>query len=256
MKYVVITGASSGIGRELAKHYKVDGFSVINISKEETKCPDAIENIVCDVTNEKQVEEAFAKVKSITPKLDVLVNGALEFIPIERAKNQFDVNVFGAMKCCQMALPMMEKGSRIINICSILGMFPCPYRGYYVASKSALLNLTYTLYMECKKFGVDVVAILPSEVRTNFSNNRQNVLTTNDKYGNTINNAAETLKRDEHKRMSPEKAGNKIYGWCKKRRPKPMYMMSFKFKVVYCLERWIPKRLFLNIIAKFWGGNK
>ena len=117
-----------------------------------------------------------------------------------------DVNVKGAYLFAKHSLPLMQKGAKIINMSSVSGVFASPFRSLYCFSKSALLMMSLCQRMELETCGIDVCAICPGEVKTNFMKKRVRVLDTNERYGKRVENAFKFMdKHDEGKRMKPEK---------------------------------------------------
>ena len=219
-KVIVITGASSGIGEQLKYLYENDGSVVINLSID---AQNDNKNIALDVSNNESVKLAFKNIYDVYKRIDVLVNcagygvfGAIELLPEEKCKQIFDVNFFGTLWCCREALKYMKKGSRIINISSACAIFPLPFRSMYCASKSAVSMMSFGLGMELRDAGIEVTAICPGDIKTNFSKNRDKTLTTNDRYKNRIENSAKQIEMREEKRMDKVFASKKIYKICNK----------------------------------------
>lgn len=254
-KVVIITGASSGIGEQLKLNYERDGHTVINFSvdvqKEDNK------NFRVDVSNRKCVFDAIDKVYSIYNQIDVLVNcagygvfGAVELLPEQKCRQIFDVNYFGTLWCCQAVLKYMKSGGKIVNIASAAALFAVPFRTMYSSSKSAVLMLSFGLRMELKSFGIDVVALCPGDIKTNFSKNRDVTLETNNKYNNKIQTSSSKIAEKEHKRMDKVKASLKIYKIITKKRNKAMYIIGKKIKFLNFAQRFITKNKLLNITQK------
>lgn len=260
MRVVVITGGNSGIGLETANLFRKNGDIVIVISKnvEEDQL-----NFKCDVSNYEQVKQVFEKISKLYNKIDILINnagygisGASELLPNSQVQNLFDVNVMGVINCTQCALPFMNKGGKVINIGSAMAFFPLPFRTMYASSKIAVVNLSYGLRMELKDFGIDVCVICPGDVKTNFTKNRIKNFETNEKYGQRIKNAAESLDSKEDKRMPASYVAQKIFNVCNKTKIKPLVIVGNKYKLLYFVQRFFPINLILNVIEKNFGGYK
>ncbi|MBE7074573.1 MAG: SDR family NAD(P)-dependent oxidoreductase [Clostridiales bacterium] len=256
-KVVVITGASSGIGEQLKKLYEKDDNIVINLSRSvevENDC-----NLKVDVSDREHVFNVFANIAEKYKTIDVLINcagfgvfGAIELVNEEQSRQIFDVNYFGTLWCCQAALKYMKKGARIINISSACALYSLPFRAMYSASKAAVNMLSYGLSMELKKYGIQVTAICPGDIKTNFSKNRNITITTNEKYGNAIELSCNKISTREHLRMNKEKACKKIYKICIKKRVKPMYIISKKYNFLYFVTRFTSQKLVLNVTNKLF----
>lgn len=261
MKTVVITGASSGIGLDTAKLFAKNGFEVVNISR--TPSPELSNNYLCDVSKEEEVKAAFDQIKQDYQQIDILINsagygisGATELISAVDTQQLFAVNVFGSLYCIRQALPMMKRGSKIINIGSAMAFFPVPFRGLYAASKAAINSITYSLRMECAPFGVQACTICPGDVKTNFTKNRVKKFETNDRYGERVKNATQGVDWKENKRMDPAKVSHAIYKQAIKNKTRPMTIVGGKYKLLHFLMRFFPLSLLLSVAGKVLGGFK
>lgn len=256
MRNIVITGASSGIGKELASLFQKDD-NVITISRSNIDSPN---HYICDVSDLENVKQVFDSIKTKYGHIDILINnagfglsGAIELLPAEEVKKLFDVNFFGVLYCTQCALPLMDKGSKIINISSVCALFALPYRAMYCASKSAVNMLSFGLNMECKKSGIQCCAICPGDTKTNFTANRVKIDSSNARYGESITNSAKKIDSREDKRMPVEKVAKKIYKITNKTRLPYQKIIGFKYKVFYFLSNIVPKKLFLSIVNKMFN---
>ena len=257
MLNIVITGASSGIGKAFKEYYEKRGDKVINISREQ----DA--DYPCNIVDREAMEKVFADIATKIDKIDILINcagfgvsGAVETVPLETVKSIYDVNIIGNVNVIQLGLPLMREKSKIVNISSVAAFFPTPFRGYYGSSKAAVSMLTDSLRMELSRTGIQVTAICPSEIRTNFSKNRVKSTETNERYGNAIARSTEIIEARDHKRMPLEKAAKIMLKWINKKRLKPEYIMSFKFKLLYRVIRLAPKGLYLKICSRCFNKTK
>jgi NAD(P)-dependent dehydrogenase (short-subunit alcohol dehydrogenase family) len=177
---VLITGCSTGIGRATAERLAADGWNVHATARR----LEAIEDLAkkgckiqaLDVTDERSMETAVAEAEKDGP-IGALVNnagysqsGAIETIPMDSVRRQFETNVFGLMRMCQLVLPGMRgAGSgRIVNLSSMGGKLTFPGGGVYHATKHAVEALSDALRFEVKGFGVDVVVIEPGLIITDF----------------------------------------------------------------------------------------
>ena len=177
---VLITGCSTGIGRATAERLADDGWNVhatarrLEAIKELGKRGCKLHAI--DVTDESSMEKAVAEVEKDGP-IGALINnagysqsGAIETIPMDSVRRQFETNVFGLMRMCQLALPSMRAAGsgRIVNLSSMGGKLTFPGGGVYHATKHAVEALSDALRFEVKEFGVDVVVIEPGLIVTEF----------------------------------------------------------------------------------------
>jgi len=181
-KVVLITGASSGIGKSIAEFLHYKGFVVYGTSRN----PDNIRNsafplLELDVRNTDSIQNAVKKVIELSGTIDILINnagvgitGPIEEIPSQEIKNNFETNFFGPIEVMKAVLPQMraQKSGLIINITSIAGYMGLPYRGIYSASKGALELITESLNMEVKPFGINITNVAPGDFATNIAAGR------------------------------------------------------------------------------------
>ena len=177
----LITGCSSGIGHATALALNDEGFHVVATGprlKELSDLQDrGCEIVELDVTDEKQRRMAVQAAERHHGAVDVLVNntgygqyGPIEEIPLEAIRWQFEVNVFGMIRMCQLVLPAMRRQGegRIINLSSIAGEVEQPGAGIYHATKHAIEAIDGAMRVEVEDFGVHVIGIQPGPVDTNF----------------------------------------------------------------------------------------
>jgi short-subunit dehydrogenase len=181
---VLITGASSGIGKETARLFARNKYKVIATARNIERMKD-LEALGCnivsmDVTSEESIQAAFQKIFQITHSIDILVNNAgysqngfVEELTMQHLRHQFEVNVFGLIRVTQMVLPVMRQARKglVINVGSVGGEFTTAGASAYHASKYALESFTDGLRQEINPFGIQVVLIKPGGVETNFINN-------------------------------------------------------------------------------------
>ncbi len=178
-KVVLITGCSTGIGRDLAQRLAEAGYEVVATARQaETleKTPAALK-LSLDVTRPDSITRAVECTLQRFGRIDVLVNnagyalrGAVEEVSVERVQQMFDVNVFGVMRMIQAVAPFMrqQRAGRIVNISSIAGKLSTPANGAYSATKFALEALSDALRVELAPFGIQVVLVEPGSIKTHF----------------------------------------------------------------------------------------
>jgi NAD(P)-dependent dehydrogenase (short-subunit alcohol dehydrogenase family) len=180
-RVVLITGASSGMGKETAKQLLSEGYVVYTAARRVDKMADLEElgapAIKMDITNEEDVVNAVEKIKLHHGGVDVLVNnagfglyGAMEDTTIDDAKYQFEVNLFGLARLTQAVLPYMreKRTGRIVNITSMGGKIYTPLGSWYHATKHALEGWSDCLRLELAQFGIKVIIIEPGIIKTEF----------------------------------------------------------------------------------------
>ena len=184
-KLLLITGVSSGFGRELAEHALAEGHRVAGTVRNvqaaeafEALCPDRAHARLLDVTQFDAIDGVVADIEANVGAVDVLVNnagygheGIVEESPLSDMRRQFDVNVFGPVAMIKAVLPYMRSRRRghILNITSMGGYITMPGIAYYCGSKFALEGISDTLAKEVKAFGIAVTAVAPGSFRTDWA---------------------------------------------------------------------------------------
>ena len=191
---VLITGASSGIGRAAAQLFAKNGYRVFGTSRKLDGAPSlpGVEFVPLDVRDDASVEAAVAAVVDNAGRIDVLVNnagytilGAVEETSAAEAQALFDTNVFSVLRVSRAVLPVMRRQGKglIINTSSVLGFLPAPFMGLYAASKHALEGLSESLDHEVRGFGVRVTLVQPNFTRTEFGGHATPAAKAIDAYG-------------------------------------------------------------------------
>lgn len=181
-KTVLITGCSSGIGRDTAKLFQANGWQVaatMRTPADEEEL-NQLENVIClrlDVNDVKSIESAVETTINTFGHIDVLVNnagyalmGAFETLDSQQIQQQFETNVFGLMEVCRAVLPHFRSrnSGTLVNVASMVGRFPLPLYSVYNASKFAVEGFTETLIYELENFNIKVKLIEPGATNTHF----------------------------------------------------------------------------------------
>lgn len=182
LKVVLITGASSGIGKAIASFLHQKGYIVYGTSRNPEKFKDLpYKMLALDVLDVVSIKNAVKIIILKEGSLDVLINnagkgitGSIEDTPTEEMKANFNTNFFGPIEVMKAVLPQMraQQKGKIINVTSIAGYMGLPFRGVYSASKGALELITEATNMEVKQFGVQVVNVAPGDFATNIASGR------------------------------------------------------------------------------------
>ena len=257
-KVVIVTGASSGIGREAARLFKERGASVVCISRR--KC-DEFYSISADVTDEAAVAAAVKEVTERFGRIDILVNnagmgisGAVEDTASADAHRIFEVNFFGALNMIKAVLPAMRRagGGAIINVSSVAAELPIPFQSFYSATKAALSSLSGALKNEVAPFGIKVSCVLPGDVKTDFTSSRKKNAVNSPAYGDRVERAVQAMERDEQNGMPPALIAKLIVRTAAKKRPPVSVTGGAKYALFLFLKRILPKRLVSFVLGKLY----
>lgn len=255
-KVVLITGASSGIGKTMAKHLAENGFQVYGAARRIDKMKDLGINILpMDVTDEASMTTAVETLIAKEGRIDILVNnagfgsyGAVEEVPIADARYQLEVNVFGAARLIQLVLPYMrrQKEGRIINISSIGGKVAMPLGGWYHASKFALEAISDALRNEVKQFGIDVVVIEPGGIQSEWADiavghGLKN--SANGPYKMMTEKFAGLQANFGHRASDPLVIARVVLKAIRARRPRTRYVAGFMATPILTMRKLLPDRL-------------
>src|SRR4051812_6460444 len=192
-KTTLITGVSSGIGREIAKLLAQRGAHVFGTARNRNSAKPipGVEIVRMDVTDDASVSEAIQAIVQKAGPIEVLVNnagygltGALEETTLKEARDQFETYFFGVLRVTNAVLARMRQAGygRIVNISSVVGFIPAPFMGMYAASKHAVEGYTETLDHEVRQFGVRAVLVQPSYTKSNINQNEKAAQTHLDAY--------------------------------------------------------------------------
>jgi NAD(P)-dependent dehydrogenase (short-subunit alcohol dehydrogenase family) len=263
---VLVTGASSGIGKAISERLLADGLTVIVAARSYDKMADleakGAYRLRLDVADEGSIQAAVSDVQNTYGAVDVLVNnagfgcyGAVEDIPLADARYQFEVNLFGLARLTQLLLPgMREKGAgKIINMSSMGGKMYTPLGAWYHASKHALEGWSDCLRLELSPFGIDVVIIEPGVIKTEFDDVMAGPLLKRSGAGAYSNMAhaltqtmAETYATGN---ASPPSVIAKVVSRAvRARRPKTRYVAGKFAKPLIWVRTWLGDRIFDRII--------
>jgi short-subunit dehydrogenase len=180
-KVILITGASSGIGKDTALSLIKEGHIVYGAARRLEMMQDIIQAgghaIKMDILKDKNIDNVVNQIINEQNRIDILINnagyglwGAVETISIDEAKRQFDVNIFGLAYLTKKIIPFMreQKSGKIINMSSMGGKVYTPFGAWYHATKYALEGWSDCLRIELKSFGIDVILIEPGVIKTEF----------------------------------------------------------------------------------------
>lgn len=263
-KVVLITGASSGIGKSIGEFLHNKGFVVYGTSRNPDKITNSVFPLLAlDVRNSDTITAAVAEIIKKSGKIDVVVNnagvgitGPIEEIPTHEMKSHFDTNFFGPIEVIKAVLPQMrlQKSGLIINITSIAGYMGLPYRGIYSSSKGALELITEALRMEVKSFGIQVANVAPGDFATNIAAGRYHApLIKGSAYEISYGNTLQTMDQHVDSGSNPNDMAEGIYEIITTQNPKIHYKIGAfiqKFSIV--LKRILPDKVYERILMKHY----
>jgi len=265
-KVVLVTGASSGIGRTVAEHLAARGHRVFGAQR---RAPadggSAVESVAMDVTDEASVERAVASILERAGRIDAVVNnagnaimGAVEDTSIEEAKAQLDTNFFGVLRVCRAVLPHMREqgGGHIVNVSSLAGVLGLPFSGLYSASKFALEGMTESLRHETRGFGIQVVLIEPGDFQSALATSRRMAQGSaqNAAYRDALARVQAQQEKDEAAAPTPEPIARLVERILADPRPSLRYSAGMLGqRVVIPAKRLLPQRLFEWTLIRVLG---
>jgi len=272
---VFVTGASSGIGREIARAFMDEGYRVYGTTRKELpesgeqlekskKSSGFIKMLRLDVCDEESVKKAVNYVNQKEGRIDILVNnagfgiaGSIEDTSTEEALEQFNTNFFGVHRMCRQVIPIMRKngGGLIINISSVAAQFSIPFQAMYSASKYAVEALSEALRIETGPFGIRVAVVEPGDTRTGFTQNRQYVKASdeNSVYFDTFKKSVEKMVKDETNGPGPGKIARTVLKIAARKNPPVRVTVGTDYKVIVQLKRFLPMRFVQYMISKMYS---
>jgi NAD(P)-dependent dehydrogenase (short-subunit alcohol dehydrogenase family) len=275
---VLITGASTGIGRACAEHLDGLGFSVFAGVRKQSDAEslrsagsERIQPLTLDVTDAESIaaavraieESAPAGLKGLVNNAGVAFGGPLELVTIEEWRQQLEVNFIGQVAVTQAMLPALRKArGRIVNITSIGGRLATPFLGPYNASKFALEAITDALRQEMRPFGVEVAAVAPGAVATPiWEKGRASAEEVTARmpaegrelYGSGIEALRRGISDAERSGVPPLEVAKAVAHALTAPRPKTRYVVGRDAKVRLALSRLLPTRTMDRLIARAMG---
>ena len=269
---VLITGCSSGIGWATAERLARGGWAVYATARDvEAIAP--LEASGCrllplDVTDEDSMRAAVEEVERMEGAVGVLVNnagysqsGAVEEVPMDKVRRQFETNVFGLVRLCQLALPGMRRQGfgRIVNLSSMGGRLTFPGGGFYHASKYAVEALSDALRFEVRGFGVEVVVVEPGLIRTGFARTAVGSMGEGSgPYAGFEAGVARTTRENYERGPlaalggGPEAVAETIERAISAARPRARYTVTPSARVLISARRLLPDRAWDGLLGLFY----
>ncbi len=273
---VLVTGASSGIGRACAIHLARHGWHVFGATR---RVPERVEADLCqslpsldrldvvtmDVDDDESVVRTMKNIVEKAGRLDAVINcagfgiaGAVEETSDQEARAIFETNLLGILRVCRAAIPTMRtQGSGIIiNVSSIGGRIGLPFQGFYSATKFALEGLTEALRMEIRGFGIRAVLIEPGDFCTGFTDSRHLVEKSglSDVYRVSQEHVLSIVEKDERGGASPDAIARLVARILSKRSPRVRYTVGpAAQKLAAALKNVLPSKWFEWTLSQYYG---
>src|SRR5256885_4048537 len=253
-KITLVTGVSSGIGREIAQLLAEGGARVFGTVRNPHTAASirGVELVSMDVTDDASVRAAVQSIEQKAGPVQLLVNnagysfmGALEETSIEEARQQFETNLFGVLRVTNSVLPGMRQHGygRIVNISSVLGFLPAPYMGIYVASKHAVEGYTETLDHEVRRFGVRALLVEPANTKTNIRRNSKFAKIALDVYADERKRLTDVVQQSIEHGDDPRIVAEAVYQALTAKSPRLRYPVG-KGIAFSRLRRFVPAGMF------------
>ena len=269
-KVILLTGASSGLGKSTADYLTKKGYIVLGTSRTAAH-PDEIlidKNtsfplmIKMDVTSEQSISQVISFIQKQFGRIDILINnagwgisGPIEETSIDQARSLFNTNFFGIVSITQQVLPIMRKQKKglIINLSSIGGVLGLPFQGLYSASKFAIEGLSESLRMELQSFHIEVVLVEPGDFKTGFTKNRKKALHPSSPYMDLVDQSTSIFEHDEQNGSDPKQVAQTIEKIIHSKHPKLRYRVgSLSQRFAASLKGVISDRIVQWILMKYY----
>ena len=271
-RVVLITGCSSGIGWATAERLARRGWAVYatarNIEEMSPLAERGCRLLPLDVTDEDSMRDAVAEVERIEGAVGVLINnagysqsGAVEEVPMQKVRRQFETNVFGLVRMCQLVLPGMRRQGfgRIVNLSSMGGKLTFPGAGFYHASKHAVEAISDALRFEVRGFGVEVVVIEPGVIRTGFAQTAVDLMGEGSGPYAGFDAGVASMTRENYERGplaalggGPEAVAETIERAVSAARPRARYTVTPSAKLLILARRLLPDRVWDAVVGLFY----
>lgn len=279
MKYIVITGVSSGIGESIATELLNSDYFVLGTVRDKSDSekfynnyPDNFKHIICDLSQTESIKNACEEIENyignnlllgLINNSGVAIGGPLMHQSIDEIKNQFEVNLFGLIHFTQKLLPLLgaelpqkKSPGRIINMSSTNGKISFPYIGAYSATKFALEALSDALRYELNIYGIKVILIEPGIIKTNMWDKAEKADISqykNTDYYENLNEFKNEFIKIGKKGLPPQSVSKVVKNALESNNPKTRYVITNKYFSEWLLPRILPDRYLDSLIIKEVG---
>jgi NAD(P)-dependent dehydrogenase (short-subunit alcohol dehydrogenase family) len=269
-RVALVTGGSSGIGERAAIRLQEAGFTTYAVARRVDRMQELAEagvtTFAMDVTDDASMTAGIERIVGEHGRFDVLVNnagygsyGAVENVPIDEARRQFEVNVFGLARLIQLVTPQMreQQSGRIINISSVGGKFYEPMGAWYHATKFAVEGFSDSLRLELAPYGIRVVIVEPGPIRTEWNELARAHLVSSSAgtpYARQAEGGRARMESGDGPMMSgPDVVGRKIARAATARRPRSRYPVGRGAGSVVTARRLLPDRAMDAVISRLYS---
>lgn len=269
-KVILVTGASSGLGRAVSEHLAGAGYTVYAGARSFKGIPfdknDSLKRVYLDVTDQDSIDTLVKSIVSHESKIDVLINcaavivlGSVEDTSIEEYEKVFGTNLMGTIRMCRAVLPYMRawRSGLIINFSSIMGLLAIPFQSAYSSSKFAIEGFTEALSLEARNFGINVTIIEPTDHKSGSQKYRLHAAmadSDNSAYKDLFSKVVSKIDYDESHGSEPERLARLVGKIIRRRKPKLRYKVGkFDQKLSVVLKRILPGRMFERIISSYYN---
>lgn len=268
---VLVTGCSTGIGRATAEHLASKGWNVYATARRQEAVQDleakGCKTLALDVCDESSMQAAVSAVEAAEGAVGVLVNnagysqsGAVESVPLEQVRRQFETNVFGLVRMIQLVLPGMrrQRWGKIVNISSMGGKLTFPGGGFYHGTKHAVEAISDALRWEVRGFGIDVIVIEPGLIKTHFGDTAVGSIDSSSSNGGPyaeFNQAVATATAGIYEGpmarlgAGPEAVARKIEKAISSRRPRTRYPVTASARLALTQRKLLTDRMWDAVLA-------
>jgi NAD(P)-dependent dehydrogenase (short-subunit alcohol dehydrogenase family) len=264
-KVVLITGATSGLGKACAEYLAEQGLTVYGTGRRAMPETGRVKHLQMDVTDPESVKQAVEKIVAEQGHLDVVVNnagmgigGAAELATEEEIRLQMRTNFMGTVHVCSAALPYLRANGSgtIVNISSIGGVMGLPFQAFYSASKFAIEGYSEALSLEVKPFNIKICLIEPGDFATGFTASRvvSELTKQNKEYGAQFERSLKSIEKEEINGLKPERLAKVLLRIVHSRHPKFRYKVGNLLQVGFAKAKaWIPDRTYQFLLRIFYN---
>lgn len=259
-KVVLVTGASSGLGRSTATLLSEKGYRVFGTSRKPSHSKHKFEMLQLDVTSDKSVKACVSALMKKEGRIDILINnagyaakGALEETSVDESIANFETNFFGVIRMVNEVLPIMrrQREGQIINIGSIAAVIPVPFQGIYASTKAALFAYSQQLRHEVSNLNIQVSIVEPGFFRTEIIGNSGGAKKSIRDYEERREKVSSRIEEELKKGGEPQLVANEVLKIVGSTSPHFRYPVG-KEKSYLLLKRIIPESIFEKQTSNFW----